>query len=67
MSAGEWVMQHESLRPQYRNPARAAVRAARQGAEFVEIAIISLAGLTLAVIEIAQHAGSAILPQMFPL
>jgi Tfp pilus assembly PilM family ATPase len=58
-------MQREDLRSQYRNSARATVRASRQDNQSIEIAILSLAGLTLTLFEIAQYAGSAVLPQMF--
>jgi hypothetical protein len=60
-------MQHEQFRPQYRNSARVMARTARQDNQFAEIAIISVAGLALALFEIAHYAGSAILPQMFAL
>jgi hypothetical protein len=60
-------MEHEQLRPQHRNWARAAVRGAHQDNQFVEIAIISLAGLALTLFEMAHYAGSAILQQMFAL
>lgn len=59
-------MLDEDLRPQYRRSARVAVRA-RQDNQFLEIAIISLAGLTLTLIEMAHYVGSVVLPQMFAL
>jgi hypothetical protein len=66
-SAGTCAMQHEQLKPQYRNSARVAVRAAPQDNEVMEIAVISLAGLTLTLFEMAHYAGSAVLQQMFAL
>ena len=62
----EWAMQHEQPRPHYRRVARAAVRA-RQDNQAVQIAIISLAGMALLLIEMAHYAGGALLPRMFAL
>ena len=59
-------MQHEQPKPHYRHSARAAVRA-RQDDQSVQIAVISLAGVALMLIEMAHYAGGALLPQMFAL
>jgi hypothetical protein len=60
-------MQHEQLRTRDRHLARAAVRAARQDNQLAEIAVVSLAGLTLVLIEMAHYAGSAVLQHVFAL
>ena len=54
----------QSANPLGRNHKAVAARASRESAEFIQIAILSLAGLTVAVMLIAQNIGTDALQLM---